>query len=123
MTEVRRAFGIELAEHRHQGAEKLASALRTRGLTNPDQKLDFINGDITDASLWGDATVVFMLCTCFPDAVVAKVVDAVAARGNGIRLISGSFSVAAVPGLHLEQTIALPTTFSNGEPFYVYRAG
>jgi len=129
-TNVRRAAGIELEEQRHLAAKGVFEEARRAGVVDEAREVEFILGDITNTSLWADATVLFMLCTCFPEEVLFKVATTVARSAVGTRLVVASFPLSQtgpvdVNGrsreLRLRHHAILPTTFSGGEPFFVYQ--
>ena len=96
-------------------------------------RLNFTLGDITNASLWADATAVFMMGTCFPEDVIVAVAEATAQLPVGTRFVVASFPLpdrvtldrdrggaGGSNRLALSRKIVLPTSFSHGEPFYFY---
>merc|ERR1711964_578518 len=118
-TPVRRAAGIELESSRHDVAGHALAQLQHLGTVDPAREVKFILGDVTDTSLWSDATLVFMLCTCFPEEVLGAVAAGVAALPPGTRLVAASFEIhlpalaagARPPGqLQLRDRLVLPTT-------------
>eukprot|EP00747_Dinoflagellata_sp_TGD_P001612 gnl/TRDRNA2_/TRDRNA2_102251_c0_seq1.p1 gnl/TRDRNA2_/TRDRNA2_102251_c0~~gnl/TRDRNA2_/TRDRNA2_102251_c0_seq1.p1 ORF type:complete len:502 (-),score=71.83 gnl/TRDRNA2_/TRDRNA2_102251_c0_seq1:20-1342(-) len=126
-TGAKRSVGIELEESRHLMAERTLAQLHGLGAIDESREVRFVLGDITDESLWADATVIFMLCTCFPEEVIRTVAGHVTKRPVGTRIVVGSFPLAAVAvssdksrELRLRWHVVLPTTFSAGEPFFVY---
>merc|ERR1711964_853644 len=92
-TPVRRAAGIELESSRHDVAGHALAQLQHLGTVDPAREVKFILGDVTNTSLWSDATLVFMLCTCFPEEVLGAIAVGVAVLPSGPRLVAASFEI------------------------------
>lgn len=118
----KKVVGIELSEHRYKQAMHAIEQLKKRGLIKKKRTINFIQGDIVEAS-YKDATVIYMCSTCFSDELMTKLAGKISQLKKGTRVITlkplpspKKYKLALVRECRLAMSWSTP----EGSPVYVY---
>lgn len=115
-----KAVGIELSKTRHQLAQKIKQKLIDNKILTDTDKLQFIEGNITDYYL-GSGTVFFMCSTCFSDELMKKLTNQLRNIPHPIKIISlRELPLEQEDEIKLVDTLNLAMSWSNGSSVYVY---
>lgn len=115
-----KAVGIELSKTRHKLAQKMKQKLIDEGILTDHNKLEFIEGNITNYYL-GSGTVFFMCSTCFSDELMNTLTQQFEKIPHSIKIITlRSLPLEESSNIELKDTLSLPMSWSNGSSVYMY---
>lgn len=133
-TPAKKSVGIELCGSRLEQAAKAKKLMEEKIL--PQRKaimvadwgdkasrktINVTCGNIVDANL-GDATIIYMCATCYPDSLMQAMVDKFVTLKEGLRIVTLK-ELPSHPSIHLVGTPQrFPMTWSpeRGSPVYIY---